>query len=196
MTADKQHSVRSPWEGLSPPYSTIVADPPWMYQKQPGETKGSASMAEHQYQTMTNEQIAALPVAGMAAAKAHLYLWFTNPGTWGNRFSTVTPCDIATAWGFEYKTVLTWVKPGGGGMGWFFRGQTEHVLFATRGGLGIPADKREPNIVCAHRHGHSQKPPAFFDLVERVSPGPYVELFARAPRLGWDHWGYGYEATA
>lgn len=181
--------------GLSGPYSTLVVDPPWMYQKQPGLKTGSVmrAMAEGQYTTMTNEEIAALPVASIANPQAHLYLWCTNPGLYGGRFSDVTPADIAAAWGFRYVTMLTWVKPGAGGMGWYFRGQTEHVLFATRGDLGISAERREPNVIDSRRTGHSQKPAAFFDLVERVSPGPYVELFAREPRLGWDSWGHGYE---
>lgn len=182
---------------LSPPYSTIVADPPWQYQKRPGAKSGSVmgSMAEGQYSTMTNEEIAALPVGELAADQAHLYLWVTNPGMFGGRFGRVTPRDIVEAWGFTYVTLLTWVKPGGGGMGWYFRGQTEHAVFAQRGMLGIPADRREPNVVTAKRGGHSAKPPAFYDLVERVSPGPYVDLFARQPRFGWDSWGYGHEGV-
>jgi N6-adenosine-specific RNA methylase IME4 len=172
-----------------------------MYQKDPGgksQASGPRRQAEAIYSTLTNEEILALPVRDLAGESAHLYLWFTNPGMFGGRFSDVTPKAIAEAWGFEFKTVLTWVKPGGGGMGWFFRGQTEHVLFATRGGkyAAIPAEKREPNVIDSRKTGHSQKPPAFFDLVERVSPGPYVELFARQPRLGWDSWGYGHEAVA
>lgn len=184
------------FDGLNPPYSTIVADPPWMYQKNPGEKRANgSSMAEHQYSTLTNEEIRDLPVSTLAAEQAHLYLWVTNPGMFGGRFSRVTPRDIVEAWGFTYVTLLTWVKPGGGGMGWYFRGQTEHVVFAQRGMLGIPPAKREVNVFTAGRSGHSEKPAAFGDLVERVSPGPYLELFARAPRLGWDSWGKGYEMS-
>lgn len=190
---------------LSPPYSTIVADPPWMYQKRPGSKGGGAGapgIAEALYGTMTNEEIAALPVARLAATDAHLFIWVTNPGMFGGRFSTTTPAEIAHAWGFEYRTMLTWVKVGdskepiGGGMGWYFRGCTEHVLYATRGRASIAAEVREPNVLMARRSGHSEKPAAFLDLVERVSPGPYVELFARAPRLGWDSWGHGFEIGA
>jgi len=186
------------WGDLTPPYSTIVADPPWMYQKQPGSKTGSVmeSMAEGQYGTMTNEAIAALPVAELAADQAHLYLWVTNPGMFGGRFSRITPRDIVEAWGFRYVTMLTWIKPGAGGMGWYFRGQTEHAVFATRGDLGIPAAQRQPNVFTAPRTGHSRKPDKFLDLVERVSPGPYVELFSRDPMLGWDSWGHGFEVGA
>ena len=188
------------WARLSPPYRTIVADPPWSYNASVKELRsgGRGGQAEHQYSTMTNAQIAEMPVSALAGDKAHLYLWVTVPRLFGERNGRreVGPVEIVEAWGFEFKTMLTWVKPGAGGMGWYFRGQTEHVIFATRGGLGIPADKREANVFTTARHGHSQKPAAFFDLVERVSPGPYLELFARSPRLGWDSWGHGYESKA
>jgi N6-adenosine-specific RNA methylase IME4 len=180
------------------PFDVIVADPPWMYQKAPG-TKGAGlgadGIAELQYPTMTNEQIAALPVRQVAADNAHLFLWCTNPGLWGNRFSTVTPHDIAAAWGFQYKTLITWVKttadgdPSGGGMGWFFRGCTEHVIYATRGRAGIPAELREPNVIMAPRLRHSEKPPEFMWMVERVTTGRRLEMFARTRRKGWEAWG-------
>ena len=175
----------------------LVADPPWKYTKVPSEPRGGGrnGTAEAQYPTMTNEQIAALPVSGLVGADAHLFMWVTNPGLYGGRFSDVTPRDIATAWGFEYKTMLTWVKtsdegdPINSGMGWFFRGCTEHVLYATRGSAGIPADRREKNVVLASRGRHSQKPWEFFEQVERVTDGPYLELFARHRRPRWDVWG-------
>jgi N6-adenosine-specific RNA methylase IME4 len=80
-------------------------------------------------------------------------------------------------------------------MGFYFRGETEHVLFGVRGKLPIPPDRRLKNVFTAPKTGHSRKPTHFFDLVERVSPGPYVELFSRDPRLGWDSWGHGYEIS-
>ena len=184
------------------PFDVIVADPPWKYQKSPGakhpdrEPGKRGGQAERQYPTMTNEEIAAMPVEKVAADAAHLFMWFTNPGMFGGRFSTITPRDIAEAWGFEFKTVLTWVKttqagdPSRGGMGWFFRGCTEHVLYATRGGAGIPSHLREPNVILAPKGAHSAKPDAFSELVERVTPGARrLELFARSPRPGWTVWG-------
>jgi N6-adenosine-specific RNA methylase IME4 len=174
-------------------FSTIVADPPWRYNAKvaPLRSGGRGGQAEHQYPTMTNAEIAALPVASLATDQAHLYMWVTNPRLIAERNGsrTVTPFDIVDAWGFKAMTLLTWVKPGRGGTGWYFRGQTEHVIFATRGGLGIPAANREPNVFEAKRSRHSAKPEAFFDLVERVSPGPYLEMFARKTRLGWSSWG-------
>ena len=179
---------------LSPPYGTITADPPWMYQKNPG-SKGSGvgaqGIAEVQYPTMTTEDILAMPVGSLAAEAAHLYLWTTVPKMFGGRFSDITAKDICEGWGFEFKTMLTWVKPGSGGLGWYFRGQTEHVIFGTRGGpkAAIPPAIRQANVIQAKRGRHSEKPQEFFDLVERVSPGPYLELFARTQQPGWDAWG-------
>ncbi len=188
------------WAGLNPPYSTICADPPWRYKSTHVTTRtGNHKVgAEDRYSTMTNAEIAALPVADLAAENAHLYMWVTNPRLYGERHDNgIGPAEIMGAWGFRYVTMLTWIKkPGALGMGFYFRGETEHVLFGVRGNLPIPTDRREVNWFKAAKHGHSEKPGAFFDLVERVSPGPYVELFARAPRLGWDSHGFGFEDVA
>jgi N6-adenosine-specific RNA methylase IME4 len=174
-------------------FSTVVADPPWRYnaKTQILRSGGRGAQAEHHYPTMTNAEIAALPVSSWVADAAHLYLWVTNPRLIAERNGKrdCTPFDIVEAWGFTPMTILTWVKPGRNGTGWYFRGQTEHVIFATRGGLGIPAAKREPNVIFAPRGRHSAKPCEFFDLVERVSPPPFLEMFARTSRLGWQAWG-------
>lgn len=187
------------WTDLTPPYSTIVADPPWLYQKKPGAKGGGwdafLGTAEHAYPTMSNEELLALPVRDVAAKDAHLFMWVTNPGMFGGRFSKVTPSDICEAWGFRYVTLLTWVKttrenvPTVGGMGWYFRGCTEHILYAVRGKAAIPTARREPNLIQAQRGRHSQKPEAFMQMVERVTDGPRLELFARERRAGWDAWG-------
>lgn len=180
-------------------YRTIVADPPWRYTRDPGslrarrdaQPKGRGRQAEDHYDTLTTEQIAALPVADVAADEAHLYLWVTNPLLTDQRpdiKGALSAPAIARAWGFEPKTLLTWVKPGIG-PGWYFRGATEHVLFAVRGGLGIPAAERLRNVFEAPRGCHSAKPDLFYDLVEQVSPAPRLEMFARRARFGWDYWG-------
>lgn len=185
------------FDELDPPYSTIVADPPWRYRKTPTDRVALAGnrTAEDQFTTMAIRDIAALPVATLAAPVSCLYLWTTNPRMFGDRNEdgTFGARQVMDAWGFEYKTILTWVKTGRLGMGSYFRGMTEHVLFGTRGDYRIEPATREPNVITAPSTGHSVKPGAFFDLVERVSPGPYVELFARQPRLGWSSWGKGYE---
>lgn len=136
------------WEGLSPPYRTIVVDPPWEYRvtKPTIRTGHKHPSADDHYSTLTNREIAALPVAELADTNAHLYLWVTNPRLFGNRaVGGIGPDEILHAWGFRYITTLTWLKQGTLGMGFYFRGETEHVLFGVRGDAPIPVDRRERN---------------------------------------------------
>jgi N6-adenosine-specific RNA methylase IME4 len=118
---------------------------------------------------------------------AHLYLWFTNA------FGAEAH-EIANAWGFAPKTILTWVKTKPDGTpsmktGYYFRGATEHVLFCVRGSLPLLNNDPRPTAYLWPRLAHSVKPDAFYDLVEACSPGPRLELFSRRARLGWDTWG-------
>lgn len=178
------------WEGLNPPYSTIVADPPWAI--------GSFGSNFHArglgrkpcpYSTMTVDAVEALPVGGLAAADAALFLWTTNQ-------FVESAYKICRAWEFRPIKLLVWCKaPKGYGLGGTFASATEFVLFARRGSLAMTS-RVERNWWQWPRGRHSAKPPGFLDIVEQVSPGPYVELFARAPRLGWDSWGKGYESGA
>jgi N6-adenosine-specific RNA methylase IME4 len=164
-------------------YRTIVADPPWAYRSKPQSGKADRRAAAVDfYPTMSLREIAALPVAELADENAHLYVWTTNQ-------HMVEAHEVVAAWGFTYKTMITWDKTGPLGLGRWFRGRTEHVLFGVRGVLPIPPESRQQNIFHATNRAHSAKPDAFFDLVESVSPGPYLELFARRQRLGWDTWG-------
>jgi N6-adenosine-specific RNA methylase IME4 len=164
-------------------YRTIVADPPWRYKGTmiglPGH-RGERSGVP--YGTLSIDEIAALPIAEFAEDDAHLYLWTTNTHlrhAW----------SIAEAWGFGYSTLLTWCKaPRGLVGGATYNICTEFVVFARRGTL--PASTRlDRNWWEWPRGKHSAKPDAFLDLVETVSPGPYLELFARRARFGWDYWG-------
>ena len=174
-------------------YRTIVCDPPWRYTQKPPAKTGAGVSAEHKYSTATTDELAHIDVAGMATDDAHLYMWVTNPILTRQRQSisgSLDAVDLARAWGFEPKTLLTWLKgENGAGMGWYFRGDTEHVMFCVRGDLPIAADKRVSNVFRGCHGEHSAKPDSFIDLVEQVSPGPYLELFARRARFGWDYWG-------
>lgn len=187
-------SEDAPTGGRAPSafYRTIVVDPPWRYTQHATERTGGGASAEHQYATMTTDEIATLPVAASAAPNAHLYLWVTNPVLVDARPTIrgrLSAFDLVHAWGFEPKTLLTWHKLGPPGLGFYFRGDTEHVIFATRGDAGILPALRESNHFAAPKGRHSAKPDRFYELVERVSPGPYLELFARRRRYGWDVWG-------
>lgn len=162
-------------------FKTIVADPPWRTTTGPG-WKPNNGHKKLEYPTMTMAEIKALPVGELADDGAHLYLWTTN--------ILVRPAyEVVEAWGFKPSVLLTWAKnPCGMGLGDAFGITTEHVIFGHRGGLR-PL-RREPSTWWNWKRGrHSAKPEAFIDMVESVSPGPYLELFARRKRLGWHHWG-------
>lgn len=173
------------FDSLSPPYKTIVADPPWRYGNQQGTAARGHARAH--YSTLTLEGIAVLPVESIADVSCHLYLWGVNQ-------LLDAAYHVARSWGFDPITLVTWCKPGPG-VGYYFRNNTEHVLFATRGKPMVPDAAELSTWFNWPRTQHSAKPAAFMDMVERVSPGPYVELFSREPRLGWDSWGYGYEVV-
>jgi N6-adenosine-specific RNA methylase IME4 len=138
---------------------------------------------------MTNPEIASLPVRDYADTNAHLYLWVTNVRLFREGGDGLGPYEIMDVWGFRYITTLTWHKLGPPGLGWYFRGDTEHVLFGVKGKLGIAPAIRESNHFAAARAEHSVKPDRFYEIVERVSPEPRLELFARRRRYGWDVWG-------
>lgn len=155
-------------------YRTILADPPWDVQQ-----KGDRG-AERHYSLMTLDEIAALPVADLAEDNAHLWLWVTNA-------TLRQGYDIAEAWGFTVRSPLTWVKFRLG-LGTYLRNSTEHLLFATRGTAPVEF-RSQPTWINAPVQDHSHKPEEQYALIERVSPGPYLELFARRPQPGWDAWG-------
>jgi N6-adenosine-specific RNA methylase IME4 len=163
-------------------YRTIVADPPWQVGRGP-EWSSNGRSRDLPYPTMTIEDIAALPVMGLAQDEAHLYLWTINA-------YIENAYEITRRWGFKPSTLLTWCKqPHGIGLGGSYILTTEHILFARRGVL--PAGERVPSTWWEWPRGiHSTKPEAFLDMVERVSPSPRIELFARRNRLGWDTWGH------
>lgn len=160
------------------PYPTIVADPPWPILG-PG---GSRSRVKPPYSSMQLEQIKLLRVSEVACEDAHLYLWTTQQFVCESR-------KVAEAWGFVPTVLHVWCKPGLGAGG-RFRPNTEFFWFCERGYTRLPIERRD--VGTWHRWpraGHSVKPDSFFELVESVSPGPYLELFARQERAGWHSWG-------
>jgi N6-adenosine-specific RNA methylase IME4 len=154
-------------------FSSIVIDPPWRY-----DNVATRGAAEDHYPTMSMDDLRAMVLP--AADDSHLYLWVTN-GFIREGF------ELMDAWGFTYKTCLTWCKPQIG-MGNWFRNSTEHVLFGVRGKLATLRNDC-PTWFKANRTQHSSKPESFYDLVTSCSPGPHLEMFARARRIGWHVWG-------
>ena len=162
---------------------TIVADPPWwpkLHANTVGRTKGIYRAGPQRYYTLlTVDQIIALKPE--TATRAHLWLWVLNQHIdWGY--------TVARSWGFEPQQTLTWCKPTlGTGQ---FQCNSEQVLICRKGG---PVDNAFGRTHGTHftwsRRRHSEKPSEFFELVERVSPGPYFEMFARVERRGWEQMG-------
>lgn len=158
-----------------PPCPTIVLDPPWDW----GD-EGDVSQfgrGDPTYATMPIADIAALPVGDWVADDAHLYLWITNR-------SLPKGFGLLKDWGFRYVTTLTWVKPSFG-MGNYYRGSTEHVLFGVRGSLPLLRKDVGTHFAAPRGAQHSAKPEEFYRMVETCSPGPWREHFARRDRKGW-----------
>jgi N6-adenosine-specific RNA methylase IME4 len=161
-------------------YATILADPPWQFQNRTGKVAPEHKRLSR-YTTLSIQEIKEIPVSLVAAEKSHLYLWVPNALLqWG--------LDVMQAWGFEYKTNIVW--PDGRGVGFYFRNTTELVLFGIRGKLRtLKPGRNQVNIIKSRKREHSRKPDEIFDIIEACSPGPYLELFARGGRVGWDQWG-------
>ena len=170
-------------------YSTIYADPPWQFQNRTGKVAPEHKRL-NRYETMTLEDIAQLPVSSIADQKSHLYLWVPN---------ALLPEGLAVmkAWGFAYKTNLVWEKirkdgqPDGRGVGFYFRNGTELLLFGIKGEKNrtLAPARSQVNLIRTMKREHSRKPDEIISLIESCSPGPYLELFARGDRAGWDVWG-------
>lgn len=172
-------------------YNTIYADPPWQFQNRTGKVA-----PEHKrlmrYETMTLDDIKALPVADIADEKAQLYLWVPN---------ALLPEGLAVmeAWGFEYKSNLIWEKvrkdgmPDGRGVGFYFRNVTEIVLFGIKKNSApnrtLQPARSQVNLIRSMKREHSRKPDEIIPIIEACSLAPRIELFARGTREGWDVWG-------
>ena len=156
-------------------YPTILADPPWRTPNQ----KGQWGASQH-YPLMSIAEIAALPVARVSAENAHVWLWVTN-ADWKQQVT------VMEAWGFHYKSCLTWIKPYYG-LGMYLRNQTEHLLLGVKGRMAFQF-RSQGSWFYAPKQDHSHKPEEQYAIIERCSPGPYLELFARRTRPGWHVWG-------
>lgn len=163
-------------------FGTICLDPPWRY-----DNTSSRGAAEDHYPTMSIHEIAALPIAPIAAKNAHVYCWVTDAV-----LEDVFRLDLFSAWGFKFKQHLSWFKTKNGkpqmGMGNYYRHSTELLLFGTRG--KAPVKRHDAlDFLAAPREEHSKKPDLFQYMIQDMSTGPYLELFARRALPGWSTWG-------
>jgi len=170
------------------PYKTVLADPPWRFTNRTGKVAPEHKRLSR-YDTMSLEEICALPVAGVMEGQSHCYLWVPN-ALLGEGLR------VMEAWGFKYKSNIVWHKirkdgeSDGRGVGFYFRNVTELVLFGVKGSMRtLPPGRRQVNLLATRKREHSRKPDELYDIIEQCSPGPYLELFARYPQPGWDVWG-------
>lgn len=165
----------SPYTG--PKFRTILADCPWDV-----EQEGARGAIKH-YDLMTLDQLKAMPIADIAADDAHLWFWVTNA-------TLRAGYDVIESWGFTPRSPLTWIKPRFT-LGVYLRNATEHLIFATRGKAPVQF-RSQPTWMFAPLQDHFHKPEEQFAVIERVSPGPYLELFARRQPpsdKAWSIWG-------
>ena len=176
-------------------FATIYADPPWRFQNRTGKV-APENKKLNRYETMDLEAIKAMPVSQIAADKSHLYLWVPN---------ALLPdgLEVMKAWGFEYKGNIVWEKvrkdgqPDGRGVGFYFRNVTEILLFGIRGenNRTLAPARSQVNLIRTMKREHSRKPDEIVPIIERCSPGPFIELFARGDREGWAMWGNQADAS-
>jgi N6-adenosine-specific RNA methylase IME4 len=170
-------------------FQTVLADPPWRFMNRTGKVAPEHRRLSR-YETMTTEEICALPVKTLTVEPTHLYLWVPN---------ALLPdgLKVMQAWGFEYKANIVWhkIRKDGGsdgrGVGFYFRNVTELLLFGIRGknARTEAPGRSQVNLIASRKREHSRKPDEQYDLIERCSKGPYLELFARGTRPGWTYWG-------
>ncbi len=184
---DTNELFRSQLQGKK--YKTVLADPPWQFQNRTGKMAPEHKRL-NRYPTMRLEEIMAMPVQEVLEDTAHLYLWVPNA-------LLADGLKVMEAWGFTYKTNLIWYKvrkdggPDRRGVGFYFRNVTEMILFGVRGknARTLQPGRSQENMIISRKREHSRKPDEQYALIESCSPGPYLEIFARGPREGWDVWG-------
>ena len=178
QNAEKVQTLNSPLEaqGL---FQTIVIDPAWDWGDE-GDVN-QFGRAKPDYCTMSIDEVEALPIGKIADENCHIYLWITNR-------SLPKGFRLLEAWGFRYVTCLTWVKPSIG-MGNYFRGSTEQVLFGVKGSQSLKRHDVGTHFEAPRGERHSAKPDEFYSLVESCSYAPYIDIFGRKKRTGWTVWG-------
>ncbi|RME87729.1 MAG: S-adenosylmethionine-binding protein [Zetaproteobacteria bacterium] len=170
-------------------FATVLADPPWQFQNRTGKMAPEHKRL-HRYRTMSLREIKDLPVAAIVNDVAHLYLWVPNA-------LLREGLEVMEHWGFTYKTNIVWYKvrkdggPDRRGVGFYFRNVTELLLFGVRGKRArtLAPARSMPNIIVARKREHSRKPDEQYEIIEKCSPPPRIELFARGTRPGWACWG-------
>jgi N6-adenosine-specific RNA methylase IME4 len=158
-------------------FKTLYADPPWHFDDKLDPTRHKP------YETLTIDDLLKLNISDAMHEEAHLYLWSTSS-------HIHEALHLMDAWDFEYKTIIPWIKKTKEGKWWFgmghyFRAVHEPCLFGVRGGLKTNTKNTRNFLIAKAPDEHSSKPPEMYRLIEKQSPGPYLELFSRNKRNGW-----------
>ncbi len=169
-------------------FGTILADPPWRFTNRTGKVAPEHKRL-NRYETLSLDEIKAIPVSKVTAQKCHLYLWVPNA-------LLQEGLEVLKAWGFTYKSNIVWHKvrkdggPDGRGVGFYFRNTTELILFGVKGNVRtLDPGRSQVNIIRTQKQEHSRKPDELYEIIEKCSLGPYLEIFARGKRKGWDVFG-------
>jgi len=176
-------------------YKTILADPPWSYRS----TACQGSVDDH-YKTMTVNDIQNMPIRDIVSGDSVLILWCTWP-------QIKEGISIIDSWGFEYVTGFPWIKIRSVstnlwgkteikvpyGVGYWARGCSEMVLIGKKGNAKPPQNHDFLGLLSPNVY-HSRKPDDIYEYAESL-PGPYLELFARRKREGWDVFGNEVEGS-
>jgi len=165
---------------IKPPkkWRTVLADPPWGGAE--AQQNGRYGAINH-YNLMNLKQIKSMPVADLCEENAHCWLWVTA-ATLEHGY------DVLREWGFTPRSIFIWIKPRLG-LGVYLRNCAEFIILGTKGKAPI-LHKAQPNWIFAPLQDHSHKPEEVHKIIERCSPGPYLELFARRrPPGDWSYWG-------
>jgi N6-adenosine-specific RNA methylase IME4 len=170
-------------------FSTILADPPWQFSNRTGKIAPEHKRLKR-YETMSHSELCVLPVNEISSETAHLYLWVPNA-------LLKEGLEVMEKWGFNYKTNIVWQKvrkdgePDGRGVGFYFRNTTEIILFGVKGknARTLSPGRSQVNVIKSMKREHSRKPDEQYDIIEKCSWGPYLELFARGSRPNWTGWG-------
>jgi N6-adenosine-specific RNA methylase IME4 len=191
------HSPVNLLDEMEGQFGALLIDPPWRFVNRTGKMAPEHKRLRR-YGTMSFSEIASLSVGRLGLPRSHLYLWTPNA-------LIEEALQIMRQWGFAYKTNIVWYKvrkdggPDGRGVGFYFRNVTELLLFGIKGSLRtLQPGRRQVNVVVTRKQEHSRKPGQVYDIIERCSPGPFLELFARERREGWTQWGdelESYETT-
>ncbi len=168
-------------------YSVLYADPPWTFSS--WSEKGEEKSAQNHYDCMSIDELKALPVGDISADNAIMFMWATDP-------LLPKQIEVMESWGFIYRTMgFVWVKMNKRqetpfvGLGYYTRSNTEYCLIGVKGSVGRPNNRMVSKVIMSPIREHSRKPDHIPSLIETMYYGPYLELFARTERPGWDSFG-------